>query len=83
VLKKKDGTSTKVTCSPKVSKALRAKEITLRQVQHFPIIETVSKDGELINTVALPGGGLIEFDIAAEVVEYKAPVINPDELVAF
>lgn len=83
VLKKADGTSTIVTCSPKVSNALRAKEVTLRQVHHFPIIETVSKDGEIINTVAMPSGGLIEFDIAAEVVEYKPEVFDPSELVAF
>jgi hypothetical protein len=83
VLKKADGTSTTVTCSPAVSKGLRAKEITLPQVQGFPIIETVSKDGEIINTVAMPAGGLIEFNIATEIVEYKAPVFDPSELVAF
>ena len=83
VLKKADGTSTTVTCSPKVSNALRAKEVTLRQVQSFPIIETVSKDGEIINTVAMPAGGLIEFDIASEVVEYQAPTFDPSDLVAF
>ena len=83
VLKRPDGTSATVTCSPQVSKLLRAKEITLSQVQGFPVIETVSKDGELINTVAMPAGGLIEFDITDKVAEYKAPVFDPSELVAF
>ena len=84
VLKKADGTSTTVTCSPAVSIGLRAKEITLPQVQGFPIVEQITPDGEIINIVTMPSGGaLVEFNVTGEVAEYKAPVFDPSELVAF
>ena len=84
VMKKANGTSAQVVCSSNVSNGLRAKEITLSQVQGFPVVEQITNDGEIINIVTMPSGGsLVEFNVTGEVAEYKAPVFDPSELVAF
>ena len=83
-MKKADGTSAQVVCSSNVSNGLRAKEITLSQVQGFPIVEQITPDGEIINIVTMPSGGaLVEFNVTGEVAEYQAPTFDPSELVAF
>jgi hypothetical protein len=84
ILKKANGESTTVTCSANVSDGLRAKKITLSQLQGFPIAEQVTPDGEIRNYVTMPSGGaLIEFSVTGEVSEYKQEVFDPSELVAF
>ena len=84
VMKKANGTSAQVICSSNVSSGLRAKEITLSQVQGFPVVEQITNDGEIINIVTMPSGGaLVEFNVTGEVAEYKSPVFDPSELVAF
>lgn len=84
VMRKADGTSATVTCSKPVSEGLRSKEIGLRQVQNFPIVEHVTSDGEVIALVSMPsGGGLVEFNVTNEVVEYQAPALDPSELIAW
>ena len=84
VMKKANGTSAQVICSSNVSSGLRAKEITLSQVQGFPVVEQITNDGEIINIVTMPSGGaLVEFSVNGKVAEYKAPAFDPSELVAF
>ena len=84
IMKKANGTSAQVVCSSNVSSGLRAKEITLSQVQGFPVVEQITNDGEIINIVTMPSGGaLVEFNVTGEVAEYKAPTFDPSELVAF
>lgn len=84
VMKRADGTSAQVVCSSNVSSGLRAKEITLSQVQGFPVIEQITNDGEIINIVSMPSGGaLVEFNVTGEVSEYQAPAFDPSDLVAW
>jgi len=84
IMTKADKTSEQVVCSSNVSKGLRAKEITISQVQGFPIVEQITPDGEIINIITMPSGGaLVEFNVTNEVAEYEAPTFDPSELVAF
>ena len=83
-MKKANGTSAQVICSSNVSEGLRAKKITLGQVQGFQVVEQITPDGEIINIVTMPSNGaLVEYNVTKNVVEYKAPTFDPSELVAF
>jgi hypothetical protein len=92
VIKLADGRSTVVSCSTAVSAGLRAKSLSLSQVQGFPILETTwdtidADTGETVektgNFVSMPGGSQMEdFKITAEAVAYIAPTTKLDELVA-
>jgi hypothetical protein len=94
VVKRADGMSAVVACSKAVSRGMRDQEITLSQVQGFPILETSwdaidENTGETKvvtgNFVSLPGGTQVEdFAITEdEAEEFVTPTIKLDELVAF
>jgi hypothetical protein len=85
VIKQSNGKSAMVTCSSNVSEGLRAQEITLTQVQSFPLVEQLTTEGEIINLVIMPSGKnqLVEVDVTAEVVEFDVPTLDITELVAF
>ncbi len=85
VIKQSNGKSAMVTCSANVSEGLRAQEITLTQVQSFPLVEQLTTEGEIINLVIMPSGKnqLVEVDVTAEVVEFDVPTLDITELVAF
>jgi hypothetical protein len=92
VIKLADGRSTVVACSTAVSAGLRAKSLSLSQVQGFPILETTwdtinadtgKTEQTTGNFVSMPGGSQMEdFKITAEAVAYVAPTTRLDELVA-
>jgi len=85
VVEQASGKSSMVTCSSNVSKGLRAKEITLTQIQSFPIIEQVTPNGEIINLVTMPSGNsnLVKVAVTNEVVDFEVPTLDISELVAF
>jgi hypothetical protein len=82
---------TNLVCSTTVSEGLRNKEITLRQVLDFPIIEhTVGEEyanaGLVLNLVSMPTG-IEEGDVVTVGINDKAeaafaPTFNPSELIA-
>lgn len=84
VLKKSDGTSTSITCSPKVGELVRSKEITMSQLAGFPVCEQVTQDGELFAQIQMPSGqGLISANVINEVQEYEVENVELNDLVAF
>lgn len=92
VIKLADGRSAVVACSTAVSQKLRDKEITLSQVQGFPILETTwdsineetGKTEKVTgNFVSMPTGSQMEdFKITEEATPYVVPTSKLDELVA-
>jgi hypothetical protein len=89
VLKRPDGKSTTILCSPKVGELVRAKKITKAQLAGFPVIEhTVGEGydnaGLVMPLISMPdGGGLISTGTIDEVEEYTVATIDPSELIAF
>ena len=84
ILKKLDGTSAQVTCSPKVSQGLRSKEITLSMLQGFEIFENITVTGEIVNTITIPSGAaMLEFDVSETSTAYEVAKFDPSDLVAF
>ena len=84
ILKRLDGTSASITCSPKVSALVRNKEITKAQLAGFPVCEQVTSGGEIFPQIQMPTGqGLIDAGSMDEVAEYKAKTFDPSELIAF
>ncbi len=90
IVGKKDGTSTPFSCSPAVSKAVRAKDITIGQLAGLEVLEVVFKNGDIGPMVCMPAGtGSAVKTISIDKLkteEVKAAVsteIDMDELVAF
>ena len=89
ILKRPDGTSSAILCSPTVSKGVRNKEIRVSQLAGFPIIEhVVGKDyknaGLVMPIISMPEGqSLISGGEITQVVEYKPEVFDPADLIAF
>lgn len=84
VLKRADGKSTSLTCSPRVGDLVRAKQITKAQLAGFPVCEQITTDGEVFAQIQMPNGaGLISTGAIDEVQEYQVEAIDPSELIAF
>lgn len=84
VLKRPDGKSTSLTCSPKVGELVRAKKITKAQLAGFPVCEQITTEGEVFAQIQMPSGvGLISTGTIDEVEEYTVATIDPSELIAF
>jgi len=84
VLKRPDGQSTSLTCSPRVGDLVRAKQITKAQLAGFPVCEQITTDGEVFAQIQMPSGaGLISTGTIDEVQEYQVESVDPSELVAF
>lgn len=84
VLKRPDGQSTSLTCSPRVGELVRAKKITKAQLAGFPVCEQISADGEVFPQIQMPSGaGLVSTGTIDEVQEYQVESVDPSELVAF
>ena len=81
----KDGdTSASITCSPNVSKLVRAREITKAQLAGFPVCQVVSKDGEIFAQVQMPNGaGLVSVGAFTNVEEYVVKAVSKEELIDF
>ena len=89
VLKRPDGSSFALNCSPSVGSGVRNKEITMSQLAGFPIIKHVvgekyANAGLVMAMIAMPEGqGLISAGEITKVTEYVPEVFEPSDLVAF
>ncbi len=84
VMKDSNGKSASITCSPNVSKLVRAKEITKAQLAGFPVCEVVSNDGEIFAQVQMPNGaGLVSLGAFTKVEEYVVKTVSKEELIDF
>ena len=79
----KDDQVAKIICSPRVSNAIRAKEITQSQLGSLNVTEATSQSGEVINVLTMTGTE-VAFDlnkIKANPVAKKEVALS--ELIAF
>jgi len=86
VIQKASGESDLVTCSPELSKRLRAKEIALSQIANFPIFEQITADGDVMNSLQLPAGTnqLPTVTVTESMPDYQpVSTFKPEELIAF
>jgi len=84
VMKDSNGKSASITCSPNVSKLVRAKSITKAQLAGFPVCSVVSKDGEIFPQIQMPNGaGLVSVGAFTNVEEYVVRTVSKEELIDF
>lgn len=92
IMKRVDGLTDSIVCSPKVSELIRNKEVTLNQIKSFPVVESISEEGEVFAQVQMPSNGIdaeqvLEFKLTNEVEEYqpkaKAYDFDPSTLIAW
>lgn len=78
VLKRKDGTSKKVTCSKPVSDGIRNKTIELGHVLNFEILEGESG----IPYISMPSGELVRFSVKSITAkEFQPKVVALEDLI--
>jgi len=78
-----DGKEAKVTCSPRVSEKIRAKELKLSDLWNLQVNEVTNKEGEIIPMIVLEGASFTVKKDLKTATQYKAPAYNPKDLVAF
>jgi hypothetical protein len=89
---REDGLVSTIVCSRGVSDLIRTKQVTLDQLKSFPVVEGISKNGEVFPQIEKPDGQmdksqLLGFAFTNEVQEFvpqaKTYEFNPEDLVAW
>jgi len=72
-----------ITCSPRVSKGIRNKEITKNNLYALSVYRQTDKNGEVFPQIQMPQGELIEVGEVTKGTEMETPVIAVEDLIAF